>query len=107
NDHDAAGAIAMRVRILFSWTAMRCPARVADAICAVHRILLQDVFKVAQFAFGPAHVQLVIFIDHGNTGGAVAAIFELSQTFDNQRYDLFVSDVSDYSAHSDSVTGDM
>ena len=99
NDDHAASAIAMRVGIFFGRTAVRGPTRVAYAVRAIDRIFLQDVFKIAQLAFGPANLQLVIFVNSGNAGGVVAAIFKLAQALDDQRHDLFVSDVSDYSTH--------
>jgi hypothetical protein len=41
DDDDAAGAVAVRVRVLFGGAAVRGPARVADAECAVERMLAQ------------------------------------------------------------------
>jgi hypothetical protein len=41
----------------------------------------------------------MILIDDGNAGRIVTAVFELAQSVDNQRHDLFVSNVSDYSTH--------
>jgi len=102
NDDHAAGAIAMRVCIFFGRTAVRGPTRVAHAVRAIDGIFSQDLFEVAQLAFGPANLQLVIFVNRGNAGGVVAAIFKLAQTLDDQGYDLFVSDVSDYSTHKSS-----
>src|SRR5947209_5907186 len=99
NDDHSASAIAMRVGIFFGRTAMRGPARVAHAVRAIDGVFSQDRFEVAQLAFGPANLQLVIFVNGGNAGGIVAAIFKLAQTLDDQGYDLFVSDVSDYSTH--------
>src|SRR3989442_15978263 len=99
DDDHSASAIAMRVGIFFGRTAVRGPTRVAHAVRAIDRISLQDVFKIAQLALGPANLQLVIFVNRGNAGGVVAAIFKLAQTLDDQRHDLFVSDVSDYSTH--------
>ena len=99
NDDHPASAIAMRVGIFFGRTTVRGPTRVAYAVRAIDRIFLQDVFKIAQLAFGPANLQLVIFVNRGNAGGVVAAIFKLAQALDDQRHDLFVSDVSDYSTH--------
>ena len=99
NDDDAATAIAMRVCVFFGGTAVRGPTCVTNAVGTIDRILSQDLFEVAQLAFGPANLQLVILVNRCNAGGIVAAIFKLAQTLDDQGYDLFVSDVSDYSTH--------
>src|SRR5436309_1685020 len=99
DDDLSASAIAMRVGIFFGRTTMCGPTRVAHTVRAVDGISLQDVFEVAQLALGPANLQLVILVNRGNAGGVVAAIFKLAQTLDDQGYDLFVSDVSDYSTH--------
>src|SRR5712691_1293432 len=94
-----AGAVAMWVRVFFRRAAVRGPTRVAHAVSAVERFLPQRFFEVAQFAFGPADLQLVVFVNDGNARGVVAAVFKLAQAVDNQRHHLFVSDVSDYSTH--------
>ena len=55
--HDASGAVAVRVGVFFSGTAMRRPAGVADAIGAIERLEADDFFQIAQLAFGPANLQ--------------------------------------------------
>ena len=40
--HDASGAVAMRMGILLCRPAMRCPARMADAECALRRMVMQN-----------------------------------------------------------------
>ena len=48
-DHnDAAGAVAMGVGVLFGGAAVRGPAGVADAECAMERMIAQDFFKIAR-----------------------------------------------------------
>src|SRR5690349_7202781 len=59
----------------------------------------QSLFEIAQLAFGSFNFEVMIFIDDGNAGRIVTAVFELAQSVDNQRHDLFVSNVSDYSTH--------
>ena len=56
DDDDAAGAVAMRVGVLFRRAAVRSPARVADAEGAVERVVAQHLFKVAQLAGGAADI---------------------------------------------------
>ena len=45
HDDDAAGAVAMRVRVLFGGPAMRGPARVAEAVHAGERLGLDRRFR--------------------------------------------------------------
>ena len=63
---DVAVAIAMRMRVLFGGAAVRRPARVADAVGAVHRIQAQHVFQIAQLARRAAHAQAVALLEHGD-----------------------------------------
>ncbi len=68
NDDDAAGAIAMRVRVLFGRATVRRPTRVADAVIAVERAEPDRLFEIAQFAFGAADLEIVAFVDDGDAG---------------------------------------
>src|SRR5690242_21105218 len=68
NNDDAAGAIAMWMRVFFSGTAVRGPARVADAVSAVERTQANDLFEVAQFSFGATDFEVVFFVDDRDTG---------------------------------------
>ena len=47
---DVAGAIPVRVRVLFGGTPVRGPARVADAVRPIQRIHADRVFQISQFA---------------------------------------------------------
>jgi hypothetical protein len=100
NDDDAARAIAMWMCVLFGGAAVCGPARVADAVSAVERAQANDLFEVAQFAFGAADLEVVVFVDDGDTGGVVAAIFELPQTIDDERHNLFIAYVTNNSTHA-------
>ena len=46
DDDDAAGAVAMRVRVLFGGPAVRGPARVAEAVHAGERFPWMRVFEI-------------------------------------------------------------
>src|SRR5579863_707140 len=48
HDHDFAGAVAMRMRVLFRGTSMRGPASVPNAVSAVNRIQPDGFFQVPQ-----------------------------------------------------------
>ena len=99
NDDDFAGAIAVGVGVFFGGAAMRGPARVADAVGAFERILADDFFEIAQFSRRAAEVKLSVGANDSDAGGIVAAIFELSQTFNNDRDNLFRADVAHDTAH--------
>ena len=60
--HDVAGAIAMRMRVLFGGTPVRGPARVADAIGPVHRIHADGVFQIAQLARRAANREMIVAV---------------------------------------------
>ncbi len=79
---------------------MRGPARVADAVGAVERAETNRLFEIAQFSFRATDLEFVSFIDDRDTGGVVAAIFEFSQTVDNERHNLFIAYVSNNSTHA-------
>ena len=58
DDHDFAGAVAVRVRIFFGGAAVRGPAGVADSVGAFNGRFLNDFFQVAQLTRGAADFQL-------------------------------------------------
>jgi hypothetical protein len=57
DDDKTAGAVAMGVRVFFCGTAVRGPARVADAEGALDGILAENLFKVGKLALGAADLQ--------------------------------------------------
>src|SRR5947209_7231966 len=99
DDDDASGTVAVRVRVLFRWPPVRRPARVADAICAVERLQPYGLFEIAELALGAAYVEMVRLVNDRDACGVVAAILQLPQPVEDDRDDLFVSDVSDYPTH--------
>src|ERR1700675_3017062 len=72
--YNAAGAIAMRMSVLFGGTAVGGPAGMADAISPVERLKADYFFKIAQFAFGAANLQAFTVAANGNTGRVIAAV---------------------------------
>src|SRR5271165_5338520 len=79
DNDDLAGAVAMRVRILFRGTAVRCPAGVADAIGAVERLVPDDFLEIAQLAFGAANLEPLAIAGDGDAGRIVAAVLQLAE----------------------------
>ncbi len=99
HDHDFAGAVAMRMRVLFRRTSMRGPARMADAVRAIERLQADGFFKIAQLSFGAAQLQAFAISGYCDPRGIVATVFEAPQAIDDDRDNLFFTHVSDYAAH--------
>ena len=98
HDDDAAGAVAMRMRVLFRRPAVRGPARVAEAIHAGERLSLDRVFEVDQLAGAAAHFDRAVLHDR-DAGRVVAAIFEAAQPIEKDGDDGLRPDVTDDAAH--------
>ena len=100
-DHDdVAGAIAVRVRVLFGGTAVRGPAGVADAVGAIHGIGTDGFFEIAQFAGGAANGELIVAVEDRDAGRIVAAIFQSPQAIEDDGDRFTRSEITDYSAHT-------
>ena len=99
NDHDAAGAVAMRVRVLFGGPAVRGPAGVAEAVeRRSSGVVGNDVLEIGELA-GAAPQSMRRAVDDRHARGVVAAIFEPPQSLDEDGDDGLVADVSDDAAH--------
>ena len=108
DDDEGAGAVAVRVRVLFGGAAVGGPAGVADAEGAVDGVVGDDGLEVAQLAGGAAELQGALAIGAGATadgdaGGVITAIFKTTEAFDNDRDDGFRTDVTNDSTHGMSV----
>ena len=106
--YDASCAVAMGMRILFRGAAMRGPARVANSVGAVHRLLTDDFFEIAQLARGAAQLQAIVAAGHGNARGVVAAVFEAPQSIEDDLDHIpLAAYVADDSAHAAIVRAEM
>src|SRR5262249_25627572 len=99
NDDDFASAIPVRVSIFFSGTAVCGPARVADSVGSFQGRFLDDLFEIAEFAGSAADVQFSTAVDYGYACGIIAAVFELTQAFDDHRDDFLWADIAHDPAH--------
>ncbi len=99
DDDNLAGAVAMRVSVLFRGTSVRGPASVADAVGAVERLQADDFFQVAQLAFGAANLQAAAIAGHRDSGRVVAAILQPTQAINDDRHYALFADITDNSAH--------
>src|ERR1700677_3436115 len=91
----------MGMGVFFRGAPVRGPAGVADAIGAVERLEAYRFFQVAQFAFGAAKLKLVAVAGDSDSGGVIAAIFELSQALDDDWNDLLLTDITDNATHAE------
>src|SRR5271169_5861225 len=105
DDDNLAGAVTVRVRILFRGAAVRGPAGVADAVGAFNGRFLNDFLEIAQLARGAADFELSVFCDNRDARGVVAAVLQLSQAFDDDRHHLLRPNVTDNSAHARDLLG--
>ena len=106
DDDDCAGAVAVRMGVFFAGAAVSGPARVADAIAAFQRLLADNVFEIAQLAFGAADLKAVAVSGDRDARGVLTPILQPAQTFNDDRYNFFLADVADDAAHKpDSCSG--
>src|SRR5258706_3198053 len=96
-DDNLAGAVAMRMGILFRGTSVSSPPGVAYAITAVERFEADNFFQIAQLAFGAADLQLVPIAGNGNSGRVITSVFKPAQALNNNR-DYFLSADITYNA---------
>ena len=85
DDHDLAGAVAVRMGVVLVRLAVRGPARVAHAERAFDRRGIQLRLEVRQLPLG-AHDFDAVAVHDGDSGAVVAAIFEFFQSADEDRH---------------------
>src|SRR5690606_4444279 len=98
DDHDTAGAVAVRVGVLLRRTAVGRPARVADAELTVDRLAAQHFLELRQLAGAAADVHGAVAYDR-DAGRVVAAILQPPQALDEDGNERLVTQVSDDAAH--------
>src|SRR5579863_4750842 len=99
HDHDFAGAVAMRMRVLFRGTSMRGPASVPNAVSAVNRIQPDGFFQVPQLTFGAPQLQAVSVAGNRDACRIVAAIFQTPHSRKDDRNHTLHTDVADNATH--------
>jgi hypothetical protein len=88
----------MGMRIYFGWTAMGSPAGMADPTAAPERRLLQELFQIAQFTLASHNFGRSV-LDGADSGRVVSPVLQLLQAFEDDRSGIFVTDISNNSAH--------
>ncbi len=111
DDDERAGAVAVRMGVLFRGAAVRGPAGVADAEGAVDRRALDDGLEVAQLAGSAAELQAAGAVARGisgdgDAGGVISAVFQAAQAFDDGGDYRLRANVSNDSAHIKSLDGE-
>ncbi len=99
NDDYLARLIAVRMGILLGRTSVRRPTRMANAIVAIERIQPNSFLEIPQLALSPPQAQIMLVINDSDPRRIVSAILQLPQTVNDQRHNLFISNVSDNSTH--------
>ena len=108
NDDEGAGAVAVRVRVLFGGASVGGPAGVADAEGAVDGVVGDYGLEVAELAGGAAELERAVAVDAGAAGdgdacGVITAILETAQAFDDDRHDGLRTYIANDSTHGMSV----
>src|SRR5260370_42244147 len=105
HDDDLSGAVAVRMGVFLGRAAMGGPTRVADAVGALDGRFLQGFFQIAQLARSATDFELAVLGDHSDSGGIVAAGFQLAQALNDHGHSFFRSDVTDNSTHGTMAPG--
>ncbi len=103
HDDDAVLAVAVRMRILFRGTAVRCPARVSDAEFALDGITLEHLLEIGELAGAAPNLQLAV-ADERDARRVVPAICEATQPIHQHGQHWFGTDVTDDAAHVQRVS---
>src|SRR5689334_23194020 len=96
---DSAGAVPVRVGVVFAWPAMGSPACVADSIAAIQRTQADRRLKIAELACGPADLHPVAGARDSYSSRVITAVFQPPKPLKNNRGCRSVSDVSNDAAH--------
>src|SRR5215510_3971964 len=77
HDDDAAGAVAVRMRVLFGRPSVCRPASVSDSVGAIERAKPDRLLEVSELALRAANIEMTFLVHHRNSRRIVAAILEL------------------------------
>src|SRR5579864_3778527 len=97
--HDPAGAVAMRMGILFTGTAVRGPASVADPVGAIERLGTDDLFQITQLAFRATNLQAFAVAGDSDSSGIVPPIFQPPEPINDDRNNRLLPYIADNPAH--------
>src|SRR5579871_3942218 len=96
----------MRMGVFLGRTAVRRPARVAQSIHAVNRIVDDRVLELAKLAGRASQFQVALIVHHGDSRGVIAAILQAAKAVDDERDNFLRTDISDDAAHGWSPSED-
>jgi hypothetical protein len=80
------------MRVLFTGAAMGGPAGVANAVGAINGIVPDDLFEVAQLAFGAPYLQSVLSAGYCDSSRVVAAVFKAAKSINDDGNNLLFTD---------------
>ncbi len=95
----------VRVCIPFTRNTVSGPTCVCDTEVAVRRVLLERVLQHLDLADSAHALEVLRTIEHRDTSGIVAAIFEPPQPLHENGHDVPLSDGTDDSAHGSGCPG--
>lgn len=96
--HQRHAVADVRMGVGFGDAAMGGPARMADAQAGVEALGGGGAFHFGHAA-GAAHAAHVLLVDHRDTRGIVAPVFQPLQSFDQYRHHVAIGDRAHNSAH--------
>ena len=95
-------AVTVRMSVFFGRLSVRCPARMADARKSGKIIINKFFLKFRHFPGGPLNGQSAAVRRHeSHACRIIAAIFQAPQSLQKDRQGVFISDVSNNSAHKE------
>ena len=98
HDDEVARAVRMRMRIAIRRTAVRCPARMADAHRALRHVILDFVAQRREAADTLLDANLAAVID-SDAGRIVATVLELREALEQEIRCLLVTDITYNTTH--------
>src|ERR1700694_2403911 len=97
--YDFSSAVAVGMRVFFGRTSMSGPASMPNAIAAIERFEANGLFQITQFALSTPKLQPGTVPGHRDPGGDIPAVFQPSQTLDDDWNHAFLADVPDNATH--------
>src|SRR5207244_5830648 len=92
-------AITMGMGVLLSWTAVRRPTCVSDAVIARQRRRSDHGFEIRELPGAAPKVDATV-AHHGDAGRVVSSILEPPQSVNQDGHDVLRPDISNNPAHS-------
>src|ERR1043166_3875871 len=89
----------MRVCIYVVRDTVCCPACVANSNGPAFILFSNKVVEIHHFTLAFIYVQILMIIKYSNAGTVISPVFQSLQPFNKERVSLFLTNISNYSAH--------